>query len=91
MSSTNLHINWSESKIPLTKPYRILKLSPFKFENTGERIMLTVAVLALGALFLLAFFMYCSYSRKQDVTLANIDAAFAARLNQGDPGESHDD
>ncbi|WP_157999719.1 hypothetical protein [Paenibacillus elgii] len=52
--------------------------------------MLTVAVLALGALFLLAFFMYCSYSRKQDVPLADIDAAFAARLNQGDQGESHD-
>ncbi|MBU7316303.1 hypothetical protein [Paenibacillus oleatilyticus] len=53
--------------------------------------MLTVAVLALGALFLLAFFMYCFYSRKQDVPLADIDAAFAARLNQGDQGEGHDD
>ncbi|MCP3774331.1 hypothetical protein NLX71_13595 [Paenibacillus sp. MZ04-78.2] len=50
--------------------------------------MLTVAVLALGALFLLAFFMYCSYRRKQDAPLADIDAAFAASLNQG---ERHDD
>ncbi len=52
--------------------------------------MLTVAVLALGALFLLAFFMYCSYCRKQDVPLADIDTAFAARLNQGEQGDGHD-
>ncbi|GIP32004.1 hypothetical protein [Paenibacillus sp. J2TS4] len=49
--------------------------------------MLTLIALALGALFVLSFFLYFLYCQKKDVPLTRIDADFAARLGGGEKHE----